>query len=293
MPYRFLNSDQSLSFALRRIAAEELDRALAHPDRADGAAVIHDVRKRVKKIRALIRLVRSGFPKASSVNAKLRDAAQGIGALRDARVMLVTHDKLFGDAGGSPLRDVWQARLDTAQADPDQAGRLLAFRAALADVRGGLDRWEVKGKDARVLAKGLARTHLRGQQAMPPTGERAGPDAIHDLRKRVKDVWYQARLLTPVWPAVMAAHVAEADMLGEALGEHHDLSVYRSLLGQMGTSLPAGLAEAADQRAGTAQDAILCNALPVARRMFAGDPADRAALWVARWKTWRTQAAIN
>ncbi|MFN7223367.1 MAG: CHAD domain-containing protein [Paracoccaceae bacterium] len=287
MPYRFLPSDPSLSHALRRIVAEELDAALAHPGHANGSSAVHDVRKRVKKVRALLRLVASGFPKGAAANTVLRDAARSIGALRDARVMLATHDTLFGDASSSPLRDLWQNRFNAAQADPDQAGQLRAFQTALVDVRGRLDGWEVRGKDARVLTRGLSRTRKRGQRALASALQDPTDVAIHDLRKRVKETWYQARLLSMVWPAVMTAMVAEADQLGEALGDHHDLSVYRNHLGQIGGSLPDGLAREADLRAGAAQDAILMTALPAARRLFAGDPAEVATLWVMWWKTWR------
>ncbi|MFN3846402.1 MAG: CHAD domain-containing protein [Paracoccaceae bacterium] len=287
MPYRFLTSDRTLSHALRRVVGEELDAALAHPDRADAPSVIHDVRKRVKKVRALLRLVDPGFAKGAEVNAILRDAARGIGALRDARVMLATHDTLFGEDKTNPLRVVLQDRFDTARTNPDQAESMASFRTALADVRISVDQWEVKGKDARVLAMGLSRTRKRGQTALAHARHYATPESIHDLRKRVKDMWYQTRLMSAIWPEVMAAHVTEADQLGETLGEHHDLSVYRSLCDEIGASLPNGLTQEADLRAGAAQDAILLTALPAARRLLAGNPAEVAALWVSWWKTWR------
>ncbi len=293
MAYRFVEPDRSLTHALRRIVAEELDAALAHPDNVDAAGMIHDVRKRVKKIRALLRLVKAGFPMGSAVNALLRDAAQGISGLRDAEVMLATHDRLFGPGAVSDLRAHWQVRLAAAQAAPDQSERLRAFRATLAEVRGGLDRWHVKGKAGRVLIQGLARTRLRGQLALRHAVKDPEAEAVHDLRKRVKDLWYQARLLEPVWPSLMAAQIAEADVLGEALGAHHDLSVYRAHVAEMAPTLALGLADDADLRAREAQDAILRTAVPAAQRLFAGDPAEVATLWVDWWALWRDQAASN
>ncbi|MBN2629000.1 MAG: CHAD domain-containing protein [Rhodobacteraceae bacterium] len=293
MAYRFVEPDRSLSHALRRIVAEELDAALAHPDSVDAAGMIHDVRKRVKKIRALLRLVKAGFPMGSAVNALLRDAAQGIGGLRDAEVMLATHDSLFGPDAAPELRAHWQVRLAAAQACPDQSERLSAFRATLAKVRDGLDRWQVKGKADRVLIQGLARTRMRGQLALVHAVKDPEAEAVHDLRKRVKDLWYQARLMQSFWPSLMDAQIAEADALGEALGTHHDLSVYRGHVAEMAPTLAFGLADAADHRACEAQAAILRTALPAAQRLFAGGPTEVATLWVDWWALWRDQAASN
>ena len=48
---------------------------------------------------------------------------------------------------------------------------------------------------------------------------------LHEWRKRVKDLWYQQRLLEDTWPGVMKAQAKEAKKLSKLLGEDHDLAV--------------------------------------------------------------------
>lgn len=286
MPFSLDPRDATLTDALRRIAGAELAAALAHAPGAKGA--VHDSRKRVKKVRALLRLVRPGFARGAEENARLRDAAAGLGSLRDAEVRLATHDRLLPEGG--PVRAHLAAEIDRAAADPAQEGRRAAFRAALAEVLARVEGWRVKGRDAVVLAEGLARTRARAARAMAEARRTRTPEALHDWRKRAKDGWYQARLLEPVWPEAMKPFEAASNRLGEALGDHHDLAVFEAWL----DTLPGALAaEAAELRvrARRAQGELEVEAFALGARVHAGDPAGVAALWVAWWETWRRAAA--
>ena len=56
-------------------------------------------------------------------------------------------------------------------------------------------------------------------------GRRARRRAVHELRKRGKDLWYQVRLLRDAWPAVLDATAEEIHDFTDKLGDHHDLAV--------------------------------------------------------------------
>ena len=51
MPYRLRDSDRSVPEGVRRIAGEQLDRAIDAIDQLDPAEAIHEVRTRCKKLR--------------------------------------------------------------------------------------------------------------------------------------------------------------------------------------------------------------------------------------------------
>ena len=250
------------------------------------ASGVHDARKRVKKLRAALRLVRAGFDGAAAEGAALRDAAQGLSGARDAEVMLAVFDRIALPGEAADVRARLAARV-TARQDSDAA--FADFLAAIAPVRDRARSWTVKGKTARVLTTGLARARARGQQAMTQALH-AGPEseAMHDWRKRVKDLWYQARLFHPVWPAAMDPLVMSAGDLGEMLGDHHDLVVFRALMSALEPAL-LGQAEPLRGRALEQMTAIGTAARPLSARLLAGRPDAIAAQWVDWWRLWRRQ----
>lgn len=280
MGFHLEKHDRDLTALLRRVAGRELGRALAHAPGADGA--VHDSRKRVKKVRALLRLVRAGLPQAQAECRRLGEAARRLSAVRDAEVMLAVHDRLAPDRADTPLRAHLAATLAAARTDPAQQGHVEAFRAVLSDIRERAADWRVKGSDARVLHKGLARTRHRALLAMDAALDDREGEPMHDFRKRVKDIWYQARLLTPVWPAIMGPMADAAGDLGEMLGDHHDLIVFSALLDR----LPHDSGDLRT-RAALARAAIEARAFPMGRLLLAGDPDHVAALWCAWWQDWR------
>lgn len=291
MSYRFDLRDASLTEALHRIAAADVARIrrhLADPDLE--ADAVHDLRKSVKKLRALLRLVRHGMPDVQPAeNVILRDAARLLSGRRDAAVRLATYDRLIG-ADPAPALLALRAHLVAEAAMPAAAPPDLhsLFDALAQRIEG----WTLAGSDRRILAEGLADTRARARRAMRDARENPQDEVLHDWRKRAKDHWYQARLFTPVWPEVMRPIVAEADRLGEALGDHHDLGVLSSHI----SALPEDVvrSDARDlitARARDAQMAIEATAFPLGARLFAGDPEEMADLWLKWWKVWRAQVA--
>jgi len=95
MAYRFKHGDKSVPQALKRIAREQIDKALGEidDDQRDAAETVHQLRKRCKKLRGLIRLVRPSFKDYAPENATFHDAAGALSDLHDARVLLATYDR--------------------------------------------------------------------------------------------------------------------------------------------------------------------------------------------------------
>lgn len=289
MTYRFELQDASLTEALRRIVRQEIAPVLDHLQEDNLAPpVVHDIRKRVKKLRGLLRLVRHGMRDVQAAeNVILRDAAQALSGSRDAAVRLATFDRLMaGDSAPAVL--ALRAHLVAEAAMP--APPPPDLRQVFADLSHRAATWDLHGSDRRILADGLADTRARARAAMRTARESGSDEALHDWRKRAKDHWYQARLFTAVWPEVMRPIIAEADRLGEALGDHHDLAVLVDHL----QALPDDVARPEARQAVTAlardaQQAIEATTFPLGARLFAGDPEEMADLWLKWWKIWRAQ----
>jgi CHAD domain-containing protein len=291
MPYQLLLTDDTLQSALRRIADEELSAILANFSTPMTAApkAVHDTRKRIKKLRSLIRLLRDGFDDHAKENAALRDAASTLSGLRDRAVMLATFDTLMARPDAAP--DVADLRRLLGAWDTVPEGSTSADPAAtLAAVHQRARRWKVDGDDAKLLLRGLSKTRRRGCMAMRLVRRDPQSEAFHDWRKRTKDLWYQSRILSPIWPEVMKPLTEAADLLGETLGHHHDLSV----LAERAANLPpdSATARARDelaQRIAEAQSSIEAKTFAMGARLFAGDPEEIARQWVTWWKCWRDQ----
>ncbi len=281
MSFAFRASDRSLTAALRRIAGGEIDGALATLGAgAPDAGGVHDIRKRVKKLRGLIRLLRAGFDGEAEI-AELRRVAEGLAGVRDAEVMLGVHDMLGGAEG--PLRAVLEARVAAARGEGGAVGDPEALREVLAALRERARGWRVQGRDERVLRKGLERSLRRGQVAFAAAQAQRGAEALHDWRKRVKDLWYQLRLLHPVWPEVIDPWRRAADELGEWLGTHHDLAVFVDWLEPSDDPAAPALRAAARAKAAEIEE----RALDLGRLLHAAEPEALAEVWTDLWAAWR------
>ncbi|GHC19065.1 CHAD domain-containing protein [Gemmobacter nanjingensis] len=290
--YQFDLADGSLQDSLRRIALAEIAPLCSHLDSAEplDPKAVHDIRKRIKKLRALLRLTRSGLRRVQPAeNVLLRDAARQLAAQRDAATRLKTFDMIAGD-DPSPALGALRAQLvaeaAVATAPPPDLGELFASLSLR------VENWELSGSDRSILTTGLADTRERARQAMREARDSGGAEALHDWRKRAKDFWYQARLFQPVWRDVMRPFVTSADMLGEMLGQHHDFEV----LAEHVAAMPEGdvkpeARETVATRCREAQLGIEVEAYPLGARLFAGDPEEMAALWVKWWRLWRAQVA--
>lgn len=239
-----------MSFALdlrqtvRAVALERLDRVIGElsGERSDDAGIaVHEARKDLKRLRSLVRLLRPGLKKRvyrREADA-LRDVSRGLGALREADALVETVDALREPASGrvpattlDALHDAFAAR--TAAGAPSAGGTadddLAAAVAALRDIRervaaGALD---VDGRST--LAAGLARSYRRAHEAFAGTAGEPSADELHEWRKRVKDLWYQQRLLADAWPAVLKAQSQEAKDASKLLGDDHDLAELHAAL---------------------------------------------------------------
>lgn len=295
MAYSLKAHDPSLQAGVRRIARSQITRALEELDDAglDPATTVHQIRKRCKKLRALVRLVRPGFPGYARENAAFRDLARRVSGMRDADVLLATCDGLTecytGDGGEAlgPVRE-WLAadvRPPGERALDDQDAEI---REALVAALGRVGEWSLEGKGFEPAAAGLRKTYARARKAMCAV-ERDGPaDAFHEWRKSVKYHWYHTRLLEPIWPEGLHAHARAADRLGEVLGDHHDLAVLSERLSEA----PAGIAgsEAHAVAEGLIERRRIeleTEAFDLGAQLLAEKPKALARRWTDYWRNWR------
>ncbi|HEY4427068.1 MAG TPA: CHAD domain-containing protein [Solirubrobacteraceae bacterium] len=242
---------------LRRMALGQLDLAidLLSRGRPDERAV-HETRKAIKRLRALVRLLRHqlGEETFASENAALRDAGRRLAGARDAEVMVASLDRLIRAhprrlgrrRGVKRLRRALERerRATAARALGDDAMRAQVL-SELRAVRRRIEGWQLTGLPGiEALERDLGRIYRDGRRRMRRAARGKGDRAraMHEWRKRVKDLRYAAEMLERHDPLehknARRRRVREdpgarrlrrlarrADRLGEALGEEHDLAV--------------------------------------------------------------------
>jgi CHAD domain-containing protein len=302
MGYNF-NQEQSIARNINRILSEQVKAAidsLENPGESKGET-IHGVRKRIKKIRALFRLVRSELKAEvfKRENSQYRTIGHTLSPLRDATVMINTVEKLqqTHPANISPnvfstIRKALAQKQDQVSSeffeDNNKMGEVVAaFRKAPLRVP-DLSKNHRSFSVFRPNMKGIYR---RGRKALQAATREPSIHNFHELRKEVKNIWYHTRLLEPMWPGLFGAYGQELGRLGELLGDDHDFGVLaqeiesgRLLLRNKQTK--ATVLQLLHQQRTTLQQQIH----PLANRLFAEKTGDFVGRYRLYWNRWQAEA---
>src|SRR5262245_51193391 len=200
---------ESVAKAIQRLARERIEHALECLKECDRAEAIHCARKDIKKVRAVLRLVRTGIAKKTfcRITVLLKEAADQLAAPRDAYVKARTLRDLprrFKDqlAPGA----LQHIRAELRQACHEEMQRFANSKAApsveriLSRVAKKLDCVGVRGKGWKALCLGVKTAYSDGQHTYQTARNEPSPGNFHEWRKRAKDLWYQVTLLRRVWP---------------------------------------------------------------------------------------------
>lgn len=297
MPYR-LKSPISPREEVIRITREQIARALDEIDQEDLGAeeTIHQVRKRCKKLRGLLRLVRPALgDRYSRENARFRDIARDLSAQRDADVLLDTHDELVSNrdddpAGLTGVRNLLQERADRAETRPVRE-LLTQARVALHEAEADLEDWlDEQTLSIGDLSGGLKKTYRRGRKGMHRAYETDRGEDFHEWRKRAKYHFYHLRLLEDLWGPVVKARRRQAKRLSDLLGDEHDLSVYLETIGALNeSSLDPQATAQLEKLALARRNELRAAARGLGERLWAEKPGRLADRIEAYWETWRAE----
>lgn len=248
-----LGESEPLGVGVKRVTMEQLERAASGFFGGEGGlrGAVHESRKSIKRVRALLRLVRGELPDNiyEFEHRSLRDSARLVAQIRAAQGVLdaaLSIQDLYGDllAEGTFLDLV--ARLSrrrdltelNAVEDPNLIGRVVR---SLERAHHRYASWptdpearEIYGLGIRdsyeSVGPGLVATYGDGRQRMVQAYQRPTPGDFHEWRKRVKDMRHQMEFLAPLWPEVVVGTAMTLERLGNILGEDNDLAELLSLL---------------------------------------------------------------
>ncbi|HET7381046.1 MAG TPA: CHAD domain-containing protein [Pseudolabrys sp.] len=265
-------------------------RALTDPELPDADAV-HELRKALKRWRALLRLLaRPLGEQADQMRTEARELMRAVAGARDAQSALdALADLRKADLPFSPTStETIRARLtemrDAAQAKSFTKNMRERLSRYFDYATLSLERWPLKAIDFDIVTDGLTSTYRRARQLVPDSWPDAEPEHLHDLRRRVVEHRHQMDLVEPLWPRLGKVWAEEAQRLRNQLGSSQDLAVLTNFTAPHQPLAPwrSRLSPVIDAR----RNAHLKSAARLAGRLFAERPkAFRrriAALWSAR-----------
>ncbi len=285
-----------MSKAIRRLGCERVEDAIECLQDCPRGEGIHCARKDIKKIRAVLRLVRTRIQRKDFrlLRKSLKSAGKRLAGPRDAYIVIKTLRRLTShfkrELARNAFRHIRAELRDAFRAEMKRFAEEKTVKMVKSDlqrVAKGMERVEIKSKGWRTISPGLKSSYAAGRRAYRTALKEPAPENLHEWRKGVKDLWYHISLLRRVWPEQIDAISSELGLLEEYLGDHHDLVMLQQKLLDEGlgqghpreTETLTGLIE---QRQKELRDASIA----IGARFYAEKPSAFCERLAGYWAIW-------
>lgn len=295
MVFRFEHAEWGVDDNVRRAARNEFDSAIAEVAETgfEIHSTIRDVRRRLKRVRAILRLVRPVFPDYAEENAALRDTGAEFGDLRDAMALVEAVD-LVGERARDDEEGAVQrvrAALSRRAADSDSSLDREAFltdlRAKLREARVRSELWELAETGRKAMVPGLVDAYRRARRAFAEARADGSLELLHEFRKHVKYHLAHLRLLQDLAPLFADERRRQMQKLARRLGNIQNLHVLDAAL----AAEPDGIGSEDNAVVRGLVDRQLLSlrgkALAAGARLFREPPRVIETRWSVYWADWQ------
>jgi CHAD domain-containing protein len=230
-----LQSNESLRTGLLRVVDELIGSLTTNQSHLSGNGEdIHLVRTTIKRLRALLRLIRPAIDPAffNHENDRLRTAAGLLSFARDAEVACRTLKTLpvSNETDQEAVRSVLSGLETPAQQPKDIQETMAEVNRRLEQARLNFHRLKLRGSDQEILEAGLRAVYRQGRQRMKIAITQDQANAFHRWRIRAKNLYYELQFLESVWPKRIDRIVSRLSDLEDQIGRDHDAAVLRAWL---------------------------------------------------------------
>jgi CHAD domain-containing protein len=236
-----LKPEAPIASEVRRLVLAQLEaaiselRAVGDPE-SDEA--IHDARRRVKKIRAIIRLVRPALDKTyravdrelKSVSRMLAPVADGQGIIETLDQLAHRYRKLLPKHTVRSIRVGLRERSARTDREAQSRGVIRLAARTLRAERDRVDEWAITGDGFEAIASGLEESYRRARKGMILAWSRPKADHYHSWRRYVKDHWFHVRLVEESCGNQLLRYQQRLEALDGVLGEYHNVIILREVL---------------------------------------------------------------
>jgi CHAD domain-containing protein len=240
MSYR-LKPRRPVASEVRRIVDKQLALAIDElrtiGDRRSDSR-IHEARRHVKKVRAILRLVQPALGDTyHAVNQRLGVANRMLGPIADGRAVVETIAQLCVKyrARSAPraLHSLQAALVQRAEGIDRRAERdrvLPIVAGLLRRERRHLTDWTLNARGFHTVGPGLEKSMRRARKAMKRSLRHPVAHNYHVWRRRVKDLWFQVRLLEARCGDTLINDQRRLEALDDCLGEYHNVVLLEEIL---------------------------------------------------------------
>lgn len=325
MAYRFqLNEPFDAGF--RRITAEQITKAQRLlSSNGNPVSAVHEGRKGLKRLRALLRLFRHALGKEQfkTENVRYRDIARTLSQSRDRDVILAILAGLRTDSELEAMSDgarrVLNCAIDSAyaaaattllsaaadgrggkggaDANTDDSAALSGqvqeeARASLEDALDALEDIKLQRATNKCVGAGLASCYRRGALSLEHAIGSGVNNDLHEWRKDVQVHWRHMSLFKVAWPAYFAFRAETAKSLSDLLGRHHDLDLVIGFIDTLdGEILSRKSRQVLHDTIRSLQDRLRLDAIDLGEMLFADKPEEFAQRVLRYWKAARRASA--
>jgi hypothetical protein len=238
--YYWIQAGFELREDIKRVASEQFELLRLHlsPRAPDPHEAVHEARRALRRLRALLVLLRAELgPEYENLRAPYRSCTRALSTLRDAHAVVEVLNRLLrkdpallGDRLAAEIAERLVQRRDRllASASPDYA----AMRRVLRRAERQLPLWTSRAS-LDVLRQGLRRRYSDGRKALRNAQRRRGMEATHKLRRRSRELGLHYTLLQSVFPALPESGIRRAHDVAQLLGRERELLLLSRVLGRM------------------------------------------------------------
>lgn len=290
-----LDPSDDITENVKRAGVRQIDKSLKRLSATtDRASAVHGMRKAMKRLRALLHLVKPAMTTAEfrRMDGRIKKIGRLLSGVRDIQAMLECMAKLesaIPAAATSPvgpaLRNYLAAKQKAAE-EAMQGETDETLRAELQELDKAFAGIKLKGDGFDVLTRAIKTDYRKARHGFQRAYDRNEDEEFHEWRKDVQRHWRQLLLLEPGWPGALRPHIDLVSELAEMLGDDHDLHVLAGHVQDAGRDLGSRKVVAAYLAlCRKRQEELRVIARLMGERLFAETPSSLAARLTAYWRT--------
>jgi CHAD domain-containing protein len=229
-----LHADEPLRAGLLRVGDGLIQNAvdrIRYPT-SDRAGDVHLVRVTIKRLRALLRLIRPMITERvfAQENTRLKKAAWRLSLARDSDVARQTLATLPVSSDRDAVASVLAGFSNNDESPIEISKAMNEIELDLEQTRLEFHQIRISGQEWEAIGPGLEDVYRQCRKRMRSALRQGDDEAFHKWRIRVKNLYYELQMLQPVWPDRLVKMVADLRQLEEKIGADHDLVVLKQSL---------------------------------------------------------------